>query len=247
MIRALTIVALVGAVVSVVAVKASGPLRARNWHWPPNVTVMGDSDGPSITLDDNEPVSTRQIPWQGSSALVFQLPAEITYTQGPTASILVTGPTKLIDRLRMKDNALSLDGSVHGMMHHNLKVAITAPAVSRFELEAAQSLDIRNYSTDALDIEIEGAGRVSAQGTTRNLKLAIEGAGDATLDMLTATDAHIEIDGLGNVVAGPTGDASVEINGAGHVRLTRTPAHLHQEVNGAGSITAPPAAAGTNL
>jgi hypothetical protein len=126
-------------------------------------------------------------------------------------------------------------------------MTITGPGVREFQVDSAAKLSLNNLNVDELHVEIDGAGKVDAQGTAKSVHLQINGAADADLGALTVSDAHVEIDGIGHVIAAPTGDAHVEINGAGKVALTKRPAHLDQEINGAGSITQPDAPAGQTL
>jgi hypothetical protein len=241
MIRGLVVVAVGGAVLSGLCIGASGAISPHHWHVPSmNWTIDDEGDGPSLRLSGNEPIITRDLGWAGGEKLTFDVPAKVTYTQGPTARITLTGPDALVNHVVLKGDRLKLDRSLHGITTRDaLKVAITGPSLHEFHLESAQTLDINNLATDRLDVEIDGAGKVNAHGAARSVKLQIDGAADADLSDLTVADATIAIDGLGHVVAGPTGDAHVQIDGAGKVSLTKRPAHLSQEIDGAGSVTQP--------
>ena len=250
MIRGLAIVAMGGAAVAWASISMSGALREKAWHFPDFAWhVDGDAGtGPTIRLTGNEPTINRMLSWAGGEKLEFTVPAHIIFTQGPTPAITITGPAPLAnhvvldgDKLRLDRHFDNLDGA------HGLTIAITAPTLHEFDLESAQDLHIDHIDTDVLVIDISGAGNVQANGTAKTLNLTLEGLGNADLAALTLTDATIEIDGLGHVKAGPTGNARVEINGAGAVTLTRRPFHLSQEINGAGSIDVPPAPPGTTL
>jgi hypothetical protein len=252
MIRPLAVVALGGALLSVICITASGAMSRGSWHVPDMVWHVGDDDdtgdGPTLHLTGNEPQISRDLPWAGSDNLTFDVPASVSYTQGPAAKITLTGPDALVNAVELHDTTLRLTRHIYGMdSGHALHIAITGPAPHSFELDSAVKLDIANLATDELHVELDGAGKVTAQGTAKSIHLEIDGAGDADLGALTLTDAHVEINGIGHVVAGPTGDAHVEINGAGKVSLTKRPSHLSQEINGAGSISQPDAPAGQTL
>jgi hypothetical protein len=249
MIRGLVVVAVGGAVLSALCIGASGAVSPHHWHVPSmNWTIDDEGEGPSLRLNGNEPVITRDLARTGGESLTFDVPAKITFTQGPVARMTLSGPDALVNHVVLVGDRMKLDRSLHGLTTRNaLKVAITAPNLHDFHLESAQTLDINNLATDQFSVEIDGAGKVNAHGTAKSVKLEIDGAADADFSDLAVGDAKIEIDGLGHVIAGPTGDAHVEIDGAGKVTLTKRPAHLSQEINGAGSISQPDAPAGQAL
>jgi hypothetical protein len=252
MIRGLTVVALGGALLSVVCIGLSGAMTPHHWHIPSvgwHMDVNDDEgDGPSLNLTGHEPIISRDLAWAGGQTLTFDVPARVTYTQGPVAKITLSGPDALVNHVVLEGDTLKLDRTVHGMdTDHALTMTITGPAVHEFEVNSAAKLSLNNLNVDALSVQIDGAGKVDAQGTAKSVHLEINGAADADLGALTVADAHVEIDGIGHVIAAPTGDAHVEINGAGKVALTKRPAHLDQEINGAGSITQPDAPAGQSL
>ena len=243
MIRSLAVVAIGGAVLSVICIGASGGTRQGSWHTPSMSWNFGDDDaghGPPLRLTGNELQISRDLPWSGGESLVFDLPAAVTYTQGPIARITLTGPDALVDHVVLHGTSLKLDRSIHGLdTDHALHIAITGPSLHEFQIDSALKLDILAIQTDALRVQIDGAGKVTAKGSARRLKLQIDGAADADLGALVTTDATITIDGLGHVIAAPTGDANIQIDGAGKVTLTRRPAHLSQQIDGAGSVTQP--------
>lgn len=253
MIRGLTVVAVGGALLCFCCIGLSGAMSPHHWHvpsvgWHMNVNDDDDGDGPVLNLTGREPIISRDLPWAGGTSLTFDVPARVTYTQGPTAKITLSGPDALVNHVVLDGDTLKLDRTVHGMdTDRALSMSITAPEVRTFEVNSAAKLSLNNLNVDALSVQIDGAGKVDAQGSAKSVHLEINGAADADLGALTVADAHVEIDGIGNVIAAPTGDAHVEINGAGKVALTKRPAHLDQEINGAGSITQPDAPAGQSL
>ena len=251
MIRALATVAIGGALIAIVCIGASGAGRSGSWHIPGaswSFDTDDDHAGPSLHLTGRETIVTRDLPWQGGERLTFDVPAAVTFTQGPVAKITLTGPDALVGHVVLDGERLKLDRSVHGIsVRNSLKIAITGPSLHEFNLDSALKLDIHALATDALTLAIDGAGSVTAQGSAHSVKVTIDGAGEADLNALTLTDARIEIDGIGHVAAGPTGDAHVQIDGAGKVSLTKRPQHLSQEINGVGSVSQPDAPAGQTL
>ncbi len=249
MIRGLVMIAVGGAAVAATSLAGSGAFREKSWNFPDFIWSSDDgTSGPDIMFSDNAPSAERSLTWAGGERLKFSVPAVIVFTQGATPSITVSGPAPLVDHVVLNGDQISLNGHVsHFHSGHSLHIAITAPNLHEFDLESAQDLHIAAIDTPKLKIDISGAGDVHAAGKVGVLDLTLEGLGNADLSNLMLTDARIEIDGVGDVKAGPSGNADLEINGAGAITLTRRPAHLTQEINGPGSVDVPKAPAGTTL
>jgi hypothetical protein len=246
MIRGLVLVAFGGAALSAASIGASGAWSRHHWHLPVFIVSSSDSgDGPLLALKGDEKTGTRSLAWSGGETLSFDLPAQVTYTQGPAVSMVISGPEVLLAHVVLHGDTLRLDRNVRGLNTHNaLSIAISGPSLHEFRLNSALTLDLRAISTDSLSVRLDGAGKVMAQGSAHSVMLRIDGAGDADLGKLAVSDADIRIDGIGHVVAAPTRNAEVRIAGAGKVTLLKRPQHLRQEIEGAGSIDQPDQSAG---
>src|SRR5690606_38876099 len=118
----------------------------------------------------------------------------------------------------------------------NLKIVVTAPAVTRFDLAGSQSLIIQNYDQPTLSIDISGSGDVTATGKTTTLDLDIAGSGEAYLSDMITTDATVGISGSREASIAPTGTARLSIAGSGDITLTTRPAKLESNVSRSGDI-----------
>ena len=239
MVRTLLIVAAAGIVLSVVtlggAVVLAGPEIRNGWSF--DGTHWDDDDydrdaGPSVE---------RTLEWTGGDALIVSLPAEVVFAQSAEASVRVTGPEDVVNRLTLVDGRLDLeseDGGWVGVSRgaDRLRIAITAPDVSRFVLEGSGDLDLRALDLPALRIEVSGSGDVDAAGRADSLDVVVQGSGEAALDDVSVQSAAIRIDGSGDVSADPAASANVTINGSGDVSLRSRPAQLEQTINGSGDV-----------
>ncbi|MEI9902925.1 MAG: hypothetical protein WDN06_02290 [Asticcacaulis sp.] len=59
-----------------------------------------------------DPSVSRDLTWDGGDTLVLDVPADVTFTQGKTASVTVTGPSSLVDRVRLSDGRLTYTASI---------------------------------------------------------------------------------------------------------------------------------------
>ena len=118
-------------------------------------------------------------------------------------------------------------------------MTVEAPAVRRFELDGVQDLKISGYDQDTLEIDLGGAGRVTAAGKTRRVVLDISGTGAADLTALEVEEAEVDLSGAGKATLGPKSSARIDVSGIGEIELTRRPARLEQNISGAGRVSQP--------
>lgn len=232
-------------------------LARHGWEW-----TFRDDDGEDHTIDfrrgDEGPAVTRDLAWTGGERLEIDVPGEVTYVQGAEAGVRVTGPKKMVDRVRLIDGRLTIEGDGSGPNSRSvsvhvgtrrwdedgnpigrdstLRVTVTAPSINDFELKGSADLEIRNYDQPRLTLAISGFGGVEANGRTDSLKLDISGSGEADLDSLTTKDASVDISGFGDARVAPSGKAEINVSGSGDVILTERPAELTQRISGFGEV-----------
>ncbi len=257
MIRVLIMIAVTGFLVSVVtlstAVAIGGPDVLANgaWGWGRNGDWnfgrdYGDWNGRHWgrhAWADSGPQTTREIDWTGGDSLEIDVPAEVTYTQAPGAGKLtVTGPKEAVEALQIDGGQLRF---ADDRRHHwaDLTIAMTAPAVTRFDVHGASKLAIEGYKQDKLNLDISGNADVSAKGEAKGLELTISGSSDTDLSGLKLENADVDITGSGEATLAPTASANLNISGSGDVTLLTRPAKLESNVTGSGSIHQKDAAA----
>lgn len=258
MIRTLFIIAGAGVVLATGALAGAvaltgNDLKHNDWTW--SVTENdGDGDNFRMQRGPGQPEVTRTLAWTGGDRLQVEVPGDVTYVQGATAGVVVSGPKALADRIRMVDGRLTMEPaqgdtpSEHGSIRwtrngihvwnddDRLKVTVTAPSVTKFDLVGSGDVDIRDYDQANLTLTLSGSGDVTARGSSRSVVVDISGSGDADLSALQTVDADIALSGNGDVRVGPSGQAKIDISGNGDVDLTRRPAEVSQTISGNGDV-----------
>lgn len=252
MIRTLLIIAGAALVLAIASLSGAAGLAARDVDRNGGSWVIHDGNDviriDSVSGDRSPPVS-RSLAWSGGDRLSVDLPAEVTYVQGPEAGVVITGSQSIIDRVRVENGRVSLadgpneltirwrGGGLSGWSESdNLKIVVTAPSVTRFDLAGSPSVTIRDYDQPTLSIDISGSGDLTATGKTAALDLDIAGSGEADLSTLVTTDATVGISGSGEARVAPTGTARLSVSGSGDITLTTRPAKLESSVSGSGDI-----------
>src|SRR5262249_43690569 len=145
------------------------------------------------------------------------------------------GPERAVEDVEIDGGHIQF---AHGHHRHwgDLRIVMTAPAVTRFEISGSGRLSVASYKQDKLDLHITGNGDATVAGETGDLNLAVSGSGDADLAGLKAKSAEIDITGSGQAKVAPTDSARVDISGSGDVTLTTHPPRLETHVSGSGSL-----------
>lgn len=198
----------------------------KDWDWDDDVDTWADGSGPQ---------ATRELAWSGGDRLQLDVPAELTFTQaeGP-ATLTITGPQRAVENVEIENGHIRFD---HRMRRSNrLKIVMTAPNVSRFEINGNDRLIINAYRQPSLQIDVSGSGDVTASGQADTVELNISGAGEADLGRLATKGADVDISGAGDATIAPTDWAKLEISGMGDITLLTKPARLETDISGAGSI-----------
>lgn len=254
MIRVLLLIAVAGFFVGVAALGGAaaigGPeLASRKWEWFADWDDHHDGRferqrrwdhdddrerTPAPKREESNEAS-RELAWDGSTRALFDIPASIEFIQaaGP-GKVTITGPKDLVDQVRLSGGRLSLAKSPPEYVR--LRVVMTAPSVTEFEVGGDDRLEIRDYKQDRLAISASGSAEVLASGQARELLLDISGSGEADLADLVNDAARAEVSGAAEAVIAPREAANLDISGSASVRLVTRPKRLETDVTGAGSI-----------
>ena len=246
MIRTLLIITGAGLVLCIAALSGAAVLGGNDlarhgWEW----TVRGGGEDRTIRFERRTPGPsvTRNLSWTGGDRLQISVPGEVVYIQGETPSVVVTGQESLVDRIRLIDGRLEYDAD-DNTQHvffgwsdgDRLRITVTAPSVTRFDVESWADLTIRSYDQPTIHLNVQGSGDVDAAGETETATIKISGSGDADLSALRVADAAVDLSGSGDLMVGPSGAARIDISGSGDVELTRRPTNLQQSASGSGEI-----------
>jgi hypothetical protein len=246
MIRVLVIIAVTGFLVSVVtlstAVAIGGPdiLADGAWnHWNGDWGWNDHHYGRHgrWASDDSGSETTREVAWTGGDTLDIDVPADVQYTQAPgPGKLTISGPHRLVSDVEVDGGQVRFAHGRHDGHWGALVIAITAPAVNRFDVSGSGKLSIAGYKQDKLTLDLSGNADVEATGEAKALELTVSGSSDTDLTGLKLETADVDITGSGEATIAPTASANLNISGSGDVTLLTHPAKLESNVTGNGSI-----------
>lgn len=116
-----------------------------------------------------------------------------------------------------------------------LRVVITTPELTRFEVHGSADARIENVRGEHLAVTIEGSGDVEVDGKVKLLRATIEGSGDLRLTGLRSERADVSIQGNGAVALRVAYVLRYQIDGSGDIRYLGNPS-VSGGINGSGSV-----------
>lgn len=247
MIRVLVMIAVTGFLLSVVtlstAVAIGGPdlLSRGAWNWgrwstDGDFSLNGHHWNHDGDWAASGPQTSREIAWTGGDTLDIDIPADVQFSQAPgPGKLTISGPKSLVDAVELDGGRLTFRNHSH-LRSGDLTIVMTAPAVTRFEIEGSGKLDIAGYRQDKLNVEVSGDGDVTVAGEAKAVSLNISGSGSADLGAVKAQDADVEIDGSGDATLAPTQSAKIDVSGSGDVTLLTRPPRLESNISGSGTV-----------
>lgn len=118
------------------------------------------------------------------------------------------------------------------------RIVIGVPALRAFHGEGAGSVELKGIQGDAVDLGFQGAGRLIAAGSVKNLKLSAQGVGDVDTKALLAQNANVSFEGIGAVKVYASQRLDVVVQGMGSLNYYGNPKVLYKTVEGMGSVKA---------
>jgi hypothetical protein len=220
-----------------IAIACFAGVRALGGNPGMGLRDLSDVTGESFDFDPRDK-ATRQIALGDVTTLEIAVPATIEYTQGDKPGVTVKGPRWAIAAVRVVGGDIFLDkGALRKARNASLHVIVQAPKVDSFRFNGAQKVTIRDFAQDRLNIEINGAAQVEAQGTAHTVDLRMNGASNADLSHVVHDEARVEINGASNAKIAPREAVDIRINGVGNVSLGSKPARMKKEIHGVGGVS----------
>ena len=184
--------------------------------------------------------TSRDLDWDGHDSVTLALPSQASYSPSNGDRLHATGDPQLLAHLRIKDGDIELDCRGWHDRAKNLQITLPGREFRKFSIAGSGGLTLDGLNQTAATIEVEGSGKVRANGKVDDLKMEIEGSGDADFGQIVARRAKVEIEGSGTVrAAGSIEDLNIEIEGSGRANLDEMNSRTARvDIEGSGTIKA---------
>jgi len=176
--------------------------------------------------------------WNGGDTLAMDAPINIRYEPKGAPQVSVTGPTDLLEHVRVSDGRIATDNSFTRASGRKMQALVSGVPIRKFIVNGGENLDLGDIAQPELDLHVNGNGTVSGRGKVDHLDLTIAGPGKANLGGLSVTgDAKISILGSGDASLSPHGAVRLFIAGSGNLQLLSKPTDLRQTILGSGEVS----------
>jgi hypothetical protein len=190
---------------------------------------------------DTGPATTEDRPVGAFQSIKLDGAAQLDVLVGPAPSLSIIGSqgARAAFTSHVADDELRLDS--HGSLWKpdlgKVKVRVTVPQLRALKVSGAGQITVSGMSGDALDVSIDGASSLEANGQVGTLTVSMNGAGSMDLSRLEAVSATVTTNGAGSIEVNATGSLTATVNGVGSINYYGKPAKVTTAINGVGSIS----------
>lgn len=169
----------------------------------------------------------------------LSIPAELFWQPGASSSCSVNRDLEGV-YVKVKANTVIIHrlskSPWHKKLPDNIEIVCTSPSLVNANIEGAGRMRLSKLDTEQLQVEINGSGELTANGSATRFNGQINGAGKMQLRNLDIQLAKLQINGMGEIIAPKAKQVDVEINGVGEVSISAATETVGKTINGVGSL-----------
>jgi len=166
---------------------------------------------------------------------------ELELMAGKAYALSLTGDAGVLEKLetRVTERTLviGLPGERRWRDLDGIEARLSLPTLRGLTIDGAADADLKALDSDELEITINGAGSIAAEGRCGTLSLITNGAGDFEGETLRCRSVAITINGAGDAVVYAAESLRSAINGVGDVTVYGNPTQISKSRSGFGSVT----------
>jgi Putative auto-transporter adhesin, head GIN domain len=167
---------------------------------------------------------------------------DVDVVPGGGAQVRVRAGRDVMDRVRTESRGgvLQLDIEDRGIVIGpdplgDVRIEVPVRSLSGVLIEGSGEVELRGLDEQRLELEVRGAGDITASGTVDQLSATIQGAADAELDNLAARTASVTVQGAADADLRVSEELDVTVQGAADVSYRGDPI-VRSEIEGAGDL-----------
>jgi predicted secreted protein len=174
--------------------------------------------------------------------IIIETDISVVFTQDidcPKPSGVVEAAPELASMLEVSCNpatkTLTIAGC-RGADYNDVRLVLSSVYVKSFTLNGNGLLVIRGIKVSSLNLELNGSGKIVAEGTSNKIKRTIKGNGE--IDSSALVEAQLSfslIQGNGQIIETPGQESTGAIDGNGRILLT-SGSHDRIKTKGTGAI-----------
>lgn len=199
-----------------------------------NLALAGCSEA------DSGPVSAEDRPVGTFQSIELRGAAQMDVLVGPAPSLSITASpnSRAVFTSEVRGDTLMLEA--HNRFWQRLgkvEVRVTLPQLRSLSVNGAGDVSVTGAGGEALNLSLNGAASLEANGKVGTLTANMNGAGSMDLSRLEAESATVSLNGAGSLEVNATGALDATVNGVGSINYYGKPAKVTTAINGVGSIS----------
>jgi hypothetical protein len=213
--------------------------RAALWFTAALVAVLaacGGTETPIIQVGSGRAVSQDRNVGEFTEVRV-EGDVDVDVEIGTPSTFSVRADDNLIDRIEtvVENGTLVVRTSEEWSPTTPATVTAVVSSLERVDLRSAAAVSASGLDGASFEVNVEGAGRVTAEGQVDRLRADLDGAGTLMLDELEATEADVTLVGDGSASLNVVDRLAATVEGGGTVTYLGDP-QLESKITGTGEV-----------
>jgi len=198
--------------------------------------LLGTTMFVSTSLADDEATESRDV--DEFTRIVIEGAMDLVIEVGGSQSVEVTTDEDYLSRVetRVDEDTLYISQKGRRWRNADVDIEITVRSLDRIYLEGAADIDVTGIDSDMFELEIDGAGDITLEGSCDTVSIEINGAGDIDAEDLKCKSVYVIINGAGDVDAYASESVEAELNGVGDITICGDPSSVRPRIHGLGSF-----------
>lgn len=157
---------------------------------------------------------------------------------GQEFSVEVEADDNLLEHIKTEIHDGRLEISTDGRLktRNEMNIRISMPEINALELGGASVGKVSNIKTDVLELQANGASKLTIDGEAKTLSLEANGASKIDAENLKTETVTAEASGASKVIVSPATSLTAEASGASIIYYSGDPQTVVRNTSGASSI-----------
>ena len=197
--------------------------------------LLGTTMFVSSSLADDEATDSRDL--DEFTRIVIEGAMDLVIEVGGSQSVEITTDEDYLSRVETHVDEDTLYISQEGRWRNReIDIEISVRSLDAITLEGAADIDVTGIDSDMFELEIDGAGDITLEGSCDTVSIEINGAGDIDAGDLKCKRVYVTINGAGDVDAYASESVEAELNGVGDITICGDPSSVRPRIHGLGSF-----------
>ncbi len=170
--------------------------------------------------------------------VVIEGAMDVVIEAGKSQSVKVSADEDYLDRVEthVDDGTLYISQEGRRWRNINVDIEISVRNLDGIFIEGMADVEATGIDSDDFELEIDGAGNVTLEGSCGTGTFEINGAGDIDAKDLKCKNVDVTINGAGDVDASASESVIAELNGVGDITICGDPDRVRPSIHGLGSF-----------